>query len=211
MRPPFEIHIPHGRIADIAMFEEALRRFDAINLGDPHRTAFAGEDYPAEYLLAQALCHRVLQLAPDASEPLLLASRSQHLRRWETPRDTYPAGRKGYLDWRADLKRMHADNAAEVLREVGYAPETTSAVRTLNLKEDIKGNPDCQTLEDGLCLVFLQFQYAGIIERHPEGKVLGILRKTAAKMSPAGLEAALALDYTEAGKTLLQKALHGNP
>jgi len=203
----FDLSIPDASIANRERFDEALARFDAINREDPARVDFQGESHPAEYLLAQALCQRVLQLEPGASEPLLLASRSQHLRRWEHPRSKYPEGRAGYLKWRADLKKFHADETAGILHELSYDAELIDAVRELNLKKDIKRNHDCQTLEDGLCLVFLQFQYDDIIAKYPEEKVIGILQKTAAKMSTAGLKAALKLDYTPAGKALMQRAL----
>ncbi|WP_309397821.1 DUF4202 domain-containing protein [Cerasicoccus maritimus] len=205
----FDISIPDSDIANRERFDQAVARFDAINQEDPAEITFEGTIYAAEYLLAQALCYRVVQLAPEASEPLLLASRSQHLRRWERPRSEYPEGRAAYLKWRADLKVFHADESAKVLGELGYEQETIDAVRELNLKKNIKGNADCQTLEDGLCLVFLQFQYDGIVEKYDEAKVISILQKTAKKMSPVGLEAATKLDYSPRGKELLLKALAG--
>lgn len=206
----FEISIPdNSDIANRERFDQALERFDAINREDPAEVTVDGKTFPAEYLYAQALCYRVIQLDSSASEPLLLASRSQHLRRWESPRSNYPEGRAGYLKWRADLKRFHADETAKVLTEFGYNQAIIDAVRELNLKKDLKGNPDCQTLEDGLCLVFLQFQYDGIIAKYPKEKVLDILRKTSAKMSAAGLEAAKQLEYSARGQELLEEALQG--
>lgn len=203
----FAINIPSARISERERFDRALARFDAINREDPARIEFEGESFPAEYLLAQALCYRVLQMNPQASEPLLLASRSQHMRRWEHPRSEYPEGRAGYLKWRADLKKLHADEAANVLTQLGYDRNTLAAVRALNLKQDIKNNSDCQTLEDGLCLVFLQFQYDEIIAKHDEAKVIGILQKTSAKMSQLGINAAMHLDLSPGGRALLEKAL----
>ena len=204
---PFDIEIPLEKVANVDPFEKALLQFDAINRRDPQEISYRGHRYPAEYLLAQALCHHVIALTPSPSEPLLLASRCQHLGRWAHPRKTYPEGRAGYLKWRADLKIYHADQVAEILRDFGYDEATMAAVRSLNLKEDIKKNPDCQTLEDGLCLVFLQFQYDDIVAQHPEEKVIRILKKTAGKMSAAGLEAAGKLNYSTQGKALLHQAL----
>lgn len=203
----FEIRFPNSDIANRERFDQAILRFDAINREDPTQVTVEGKAYPAEYLYAQALCYRVIELDPQASEPLLLASRSQHLRRWEHPRNSFPDGRAGYLKWREQLKQFHAEQAANVLTELGYDLDTVAAVRDLNVKKDIKHNPDCQTLEDGLCLVFLQFQYEAIIAKYPEEKVLGILRKSAAKMSAAGLQAAMKLDYSPRGRGLLLKAL----
>ncbi len=205
----FQISIPDTDIANRERFDQTVARFDAINREDPAQITFEGETHPAEFLLAQALCYRVIQLAPEASEPLLLASRSQHLRRWERPRSEYPEGRAGYLKWRADLKVFHADETAKILEEFGYDAETIEAVRELNLKKNIKRNADCQTLEDGLCLVFLQFQYEGIIAKYEADKVIDILRKSAAKMSEAGLAAAGNLSYSHRGRELLGQALAG--
>lgn len=203
----FKLSMPQGSIGNRERFEEALARFDAINQQDPTRIEYDGASLPTEYLLAQALFYRVLEMKPDASEPLLLASRSQHLKRWEHPRSEYPEGRVGYLKWRADQKVFHAQETAKILADLGYDSWTMDAVRELNLKRSIKGNPDCQTLEDGLCLVFLQFQYDAIAEKYPEEKTIDILRKTAAKMSAEGLEHAKKLDYSPRGLELLMKAL----
>ena len=207
MSIPFDIAINRESLRDADRFDEALRKFDAITREDPKRLEFHGEEHPSEYLLAQALCHHVTGLEQDPSEALLLASRSQHLRRWEHPRTGYPAGRTGYLEWRAGLKLFHAEQAAAILTECGYDQVTLDAVRSLNLKEDIAGNADCQILEDGLCLVFLQFQLDDIMARHPESKVIGILTKTARKMSPVGLAAAGRLHYSEEGQAILAKVL----
>ncbi|MEO1837427.1 MAG: DUF4202 domain-containing protein [Akkermansiaceae bacterium] len=207
MSLPFQFDLPRERITDPDRFDLVLDRFDAINHEDWQRIVYHGQSYPAEYLLAQALCHRVLQLAPQPSEPLLLASRCQHLRRWERPRTSNPDGRKGYLKWRKDLKVFHARIVGKILEEAGYDEDLRSAVKELNLKTHIKDNPDCQTLEDGLCLVFLQFQIEDIIVRYPEATVVGLLKKTAAKMSPTGLAAAQELNYSEAGRNALRQAL----
>ena len=204
---PIGYTIPYEGVSRPLRFDEAISQFDAIGLQDPKTLSYAGESWPAEFLLAQALCQRVIQLNPNASEALLLASRCQHLGRWKRPRHTFPSGRQGYLDWRAQLKTYHADLAAGILRECGYGPRILSTVRSLNLKENIKGCAACQAIEDALCLVFLQFQFDDIIARYPEGKVLAILRKTARKMSPAGLDAAGKMPHSPAASTLLSKLL----
>lgn len=61
------------------------------------------------YFLALKLHDWVMRLKPGASEPLMLASRCQHEGRWEIPRDHYPDGRIGYLTWRKELSRYHAE------------------------------------------------------------------------------------------------------
>lgn len=207
MTSPLALKIPEGSLSDRSRFDRTVAHFDTINCKDPHATVFQEAAYPSEYLLAQALCHWVIALSPEASEPLLLASRCQHLRRWEHPRSSYPEGRAGYLKWRADLKRIHASHVSKILQAYHYDPRTIAAVRSLNLKADLKNSPDCQTLEDGLCLVFLQFQFENIIARYPEEKVVTILQKSARKMSPDGLAAAGALNYSPQAQFLLSQAL----
>ena len=118
-----------------------------------------GVAHPQELLYAERLTDWVLRLNPDASEQLLLAARSQHICRWTIPRHTYEMTRAGYLRWRTDLKQFHAGKSAEILAEVGYEPETIARVRDLNLKKHLGRDPDCQVLEDALCLVTLQFSW----------------------------------------------------
>ena len=98
-----------------------MRRFDEENSRDPHFENIDGVSHPRELIYAQWLTDWVLKLCPGASEELRLAARCQHLCRWKIPRDSYPMTRPGYLKWRADLKRFHADRAGEILREVGLS------------------------------------------------------------------------------------------
>lgn len=188
-------------------FLEALRRFDEANAQDPNRDSESGSEHPREWLYAQRLSAWVLKLAPDASEALRLAARCQHLRRWEIPRDTYPADRPGYLRWRKDLRQFHARHAADILTAVGYEPETINRVRSLNLKENLGKDPELQVLEDALCLVFLEFQFADLAGRSEEAKMVNAVRKSWGKMSPAGHAAALTLTYGDREKAILNLAL----
>ncbi len=166
-----------------------------------------GVGYPLELLYARRLSEWVLKLKPDASEALRLAARCQHLCRWEIPRGRYPEGRTGYLRWRRDLQEFHARKSGEVLREVGYDPDTIARVQGLNLKRDLGSDPDCQVLEDALCLAFLQFQFADLAARTDDRTVLNALRKSWAKMSVRGRSAALDLQYGDRERLLLTRAL----
>lgn len=188
-------------------FTQACKLFDAANERDPNKLTFEGQEYPQELLYSQWLTEWVKTLRPDASEALMLAARCQHIRRWEIPRDSYPIGKVGYLKWREGLKHFHAEKAAEVLQEAGYDEDTIQRVQSLNLKKNIKSDPECQTLEDALCLVFLQYQFDALIEKTSDEKMVSILQKTWKKMSESGHKAALALDYSESGKALIEKAL----
>jgi hypothetical protein len=190
---------------DAKKFEAALLRFDTENSRDPN----SENSQPRELLYAQRLTNWVLKLCPDASEELRLAARSQHICRWEIPRENYPMTRAGYLKWRADLKKFHAQKSGEILRELGYDENIILRVQDLNLKKNFPSDPETQTLEDALCLVFLQFQLADLAAKTADDKTINALQKSWGKMTEAARAEALKLNYGEREKTLLQRALNG--
>jgi hypothetical protein len=192
-----------------AKFEAAIRRFDEENSRDPNLETAGGISHPRELLYAGRLTNWVLRLCPDASEELRLAARCQHICRWEIPRASYPMTRAGYLKWRADLKKFHAHAAGEILREVGYDENVIRRVRELNLKKNFPNDSEARTLEDALCLVFLEFQFADLAAKTAEDKTINALQKSWQKMSEAARTEALKLNYGEREKILLQRALNG--
>jgi len=194
-------------IENQARFDEALRRFDAANAADPNRDLVDGVEHPRELLYARRLTDWVLRLQPDASEALRLAARCQHLCRWESPRSNYPMDRAGYLRWRAELKKFHAAQSGAILREVGYGEELIARVQSLNLKKDLGKDPDCQVLEDALCLVFLQYQLTDLAAKTDDEKVINALRKSWVKMSEQGRAEALKLGYSDRELALIKAAL----
>lgn len=188
-------------------FIAALARFDAENAKDPKSETCDGETHPHEMIYSRWLTGWVLRLNPEASEGLRLAARCQHLCRWEIPRDSYPATRAGYLKWRQVLKGFHADKAAAILREAGYGDDIIQQVRDLNLKKHFPADPECRTLEDALCLLFLERQFTGLAAKATEEKMVTALQKCWAKMTPAAHALALQLSYTAGEKRLLELAL----
>src|SRR4051812_33152443 len=123
-------------MSDISQkFQAAIKRFDAANAQDPDGEAL---------IYAQRMSDWLAKLAPDASEALSLAARSQHIRRWEIPRNGYPMDRAGYHRWRTDLAAFHAKVAGEILKEVGYDPSTVGRVQSLLKKERLKEDPEAQ-------------------------------------------------------------------
>jgi hypothetical protein len=194
---------------DARRFEAALRRFDSENARDPNREMADGISHPRELLYAQRLTDWVLRLCPDASEELRLAARCQHICRWEIPRGSYPMTRPGYLKWRADLKQFHAQKAGEILREIGCDETAVRRVQELNLKKNFPDDPETRVLEDALCLVFLQFQFAGLAAKTDEDKTINALQKSWRKMSEAARAEALKLEFGPREKALLQRVLNG--
>jgi hypothetical protein len=193
---------------DPKRFEDALRRFDEANARDPNYEVVGGISHPRELLYAQRLMKWVLRLCPRASEELRLAARCQHLCRWEIPRASHPMTRAGYLQWRATLKKFHAQKAGEILREAGYAEDVICRVQDLNLKKYFPNDPESRVLEDALCLVFLEFQFAELAARSDDDKMINALRKSWQKMTEAAHAKALRLNFGPREKALLDRALN---
>jgi hypothetical protein len=168
-----------------------------------------GVSHPRELIYAQWLTDWVVKLCPNASEELRLAARCQHLCRWMIPRNSYPMTRPGYLKWREDLKKFHAQRAGEILREIGYPDSTVTRVQDLNLKKNFPDDPEGRVLEDALCLVFLERQLTPLAAKTADDKMITALQKSWKKMTPAAHAEALKLSYGAHEKALIEKALAG--
>lgn len=193
--------------SDPERFAAALRRFDEENSRDPNVETADGAAHPRELIYAQWLTDWVLKLSPAASEPLRLAARCQHLARWLIPRDSYPMTRPGYLQWRADLKKFHAQKAGEILRAADYDDDTIRRVQELNLKKNFPNDPESRVLEDALCLVFLERQLAALAAKSDDAKMINALQKSWKKMTPAAHAEALKLKYDPREQSLIERAL----
>jgi hypothetical protein len=190
-------------------FEKAIELFDAENARDPNQESDAGVPHPRELLYARRLTDWVLKLAPAASESLRLAARCQHICRWMIPRQTYPMTRAGYLRWRNDLKQFHARKSAALLQEAGYGGEIIEKVMDLNLKKNFPAEAESRILEDALCLVFLEFQFADLARKTTADKIINAVQKTWRKMTPAARERALSLPLGAEEMSLVRQALEG--
>ncbi|MEB8328018.1 DUF4202 domain-containing protein [Flavobacteriaceae bacterium KMM 6897] len=187
--------------------QRAFELFDLANEQDPNRELFQGKSYSKEVLYAVRMTEKLNEFAPNASEPLKLTARCQHICRWEISRESYEMNRVGYLKWRQNLKKFHADKASGILKEVGYDQNTIDKVAFLLEKKQLKKNEDTQTLEDVICLVFLEFYFEPFIEKHSEEKLIDILQKTWRKMSNKGHQEALKLPLSDGALALVGKAL----
>ncbi len=188
---------------------KAFALFDQANTQDPNVEVFEGKSYPKELLYAIRMTDRLDTFEPEASEPLRLTARCQHICRWEIPRESYPMDRPGYLKWRQDLKKFHAEKAGQILREVGYSREIIEKVAFLLEKKQLKKNPETQTLEDVICLVFLEFYFEAFAKKYEEDKLVDILQKTWRKMSERGQATALKLPLSPNALDLIGKAMQG--
>jgi hypothetical protein len=171
----------------------AFATFDAFNADDPNRLQVDGQSVPKELHSARRMTAWLDKIAPGASPALQLAARAQHIGRWTSPRSGYPMDKTGYYKWRRALYAFHAETAGKLLTDAGFDAATVARVGELLRKENLKTDPEMQTLEDVACLVFLEIFYTDFSRKHDDDKVIDILRKTWKKMSPAGHAAALDL------------------
>jgi hypothetical protein len=194
-------------VTDRGPFGQAILAIDEANADDPHSIEVRGEVRPKELAHADLMTEWVARLDPDATEAQLLAARAHHLRRWSLPRAEYPEGRAGYLRWRTALRKQHAADVARLLEGVGYDAETVERVRAIVNKEHLGTDPAVQTHEDALCLVFLETQLAETADRLGDDKIVEVIRKTVAKMSPQALALVDELPLRDGDRVLVGRAL----
>jgi len=190
-----------------AKLNKAFSLFDKANANDPNKEIVDEKPIAKELIYGQRMTQTLDSFISDTSEALQLAARAQHICRWEIPRDSYPMDRVGYLKWREELKKFHAQKASEILQETGYDQETIDRVSFLIQKKKLKKDDDTQILEDVICLVFLEYYYPEFYQKHTPEKVIDILQKTWRKMSEKGHQAALKLSYPEKGLDLIKQAI----
>ena len=190
---------------------KVLASIDAANAKDPNAVEIGGIRRPAEAVYGERMSRALARLCSDASEHLQIAARGQHIERWTHPRSSYPMTREGYLRWRTGLKAYHAERLGALMADAGYAASDIDRVRGLIRKQRLKSDAEAQMLEDVVCVVFLQDYFADFASKHDDDKIIGILRKTWAKMSPVGHAAALALDLPAAARAAIERALAAPP
>ncbi|TCI84895.1 DUF4202 domain-containing protein [Tenacibaculum sp. M341] len=188
-------------------FEAAIALIDNENAKDPNIQEAHGITFPKELLYSQRMTRKLLQFKPNASRALQIAARAQHICRWSIPRDSYPMDRVGYLKWREELKKSHAKITSEILEKIGYDEVFVKRVASLILKKQLKKNEESQTLEDIICLVFLDFYFEEFAQKHTDEKVIDILKKTMKKMSEEGKQEAMKIQFSEKSLSLIQQAI----
>lgn len=182
-----------------------FERIDAINAKDPNRH----DDGTAKALLYGQRMSDCLQafVQEPASHCLQIAVRAQHIQRWHLARVDFPAGRQGYLSWRRELAKHHAKLCTDIMAELAYSEADQERSSQLLRKQKLKQDPECQTLEDVACLVFLEFYFVDFARSHSDEKIISIVKKTWAKMSEDGHTQAMKIPYDEQTLGLIQQAL----
>ena len=90
---------------------------------------------------------------------------------------------------------------------MGYDDDTIRRVQELNLKKNFPNDPESRVLEDALCLVFLERQFAALAAKSDDTKMINALQKSWKKMTPAAHAEALKLKYGERERSLIERAL----
>jgi len=188
-------------------FQNASAWIDAENALDPNNEIYQSNSYPKELLYSNRMYERLMDFYPNASEEVQIASKAQHICRWKMPRESYPLDRVGYLKWREELKKFHAQTTAKILEKAGYTPVFIDRVSFLIEKKLLKKDAETQLLEDVICLVFLEYYFDAFVQKHDREKMKNIILKTWNKMSENGHQEALKINFSENNLQLLSEAL----
>jgi hypothetical protein len=190
----------------------AFARIDAANADDPNRPEINGVARPYAVFYGERMTSWLDRLVPEASDPLKIAVRAQHIRRFDVARSAYPMDKPGYFAWRNALKDHHATLTAGIMADVGYDEDDIARMRSIIRKERLKRDAEAQALEDCACLVFLENEFMPFAERHTDDKIVDIVAKTWVKMSDAGHAEAVAMlpALPERLQTLVLKAVKGD-
>jgi hypothetical protein len=188
-------------------FQNASKCIDAENAQDPNQEIYQSVTYPKELLYSNRMYERLMDFYPNASETVQIASKAQHICRWKIARESYPMDRVGYLRWREDLKKFHAQTTATILEKAGYPEEFIARVSFLIEKKLLKKDVETQLLEDVICLVFLEYYLDPFVHKHDREKMKNIILKTWNKMSETGHQEALKINYSTTNLELIKEAL----
>lgn len=195
----------------ISKLEKTLNAIDSINQEDPNTTIIDDKAQPKELVYGLYMTECLSQYWPQANEFLQIAVRAQHIKRWHLKRSEFPEGKQGYLTWRKELGKFHAQTTKALMLDNGYSEEEAEKTACIIRKEKLKRNPDSQTLEDVACLVFLQYYFDEFAAKYTkadnEAKIIRIVQLTWKKMSERGHEIALSLTLPDHLATLVNKAL----
>ena len=188
-------------------FQNASVWIDAENAQDPNSEIYQSKSFPKELLYSNRMYERLMNFYPNASEEIQIASKAQHICRWKMPRESYAMDRVGYLKWREELKKFHAQTTAIILEKAGYSPAFIDRVSFLIEKKLLKKDSETQLLEDVICLVFLEFYFDAFVQKHDREKMKNIILKTWNKMSENGHQEALKINFSDENLQLIKDSL----
>lgn len=183
--------------------DELLAAIDDDNADDPNRFG----DRPLAQAQGRMADAWVTRLDPAASDALRIAARAHHLRRWTLPRSDYPDGRDGYLRWRRHQKKAHAERLTTLLGDRGVDDAIIERAAAIVQKRGLGRDADVQTFEDAVCLTFIETQFLETADKlGDDEKMVEVVAKTLAKMSPAGHAAAATIALDERSAEIIRRA-----
>lgn len=186
---------------------QVIEEIDKINSEDPNIDQVDGKSYPKELLYSKRMSERLTSFVNSPSPELQIAARAHHIKRWISPRSNYPMDRAGYLQWRKELYKIHADITTGILNKFNVPEDSINKIRTLILKTEVNNDSDSQALEDIACLVFVEHYLEDFAAKHDDEKVVSIIQKTTKKMSEKAKSEALKINVSMKIKMLAMKAL----
>ncbi len=187
--------------------KKAIQQLSAAHLQDPNMETWNNEIYPAEWLYIQRITEKLETFEPDASIELIIAANCQHLYRWEIERNSFPEGRIGYHKWRNYLSEYQAMKARGIILNAGFDSDFADLVKIIVKKENIFSNAEAQTLEDVVCLVFMEYYLDEFVQEKSELNMSTIILKTWNKMSEKGHQEAMKIKFSDATLPVIKKAL----
>ena len=193
--------------SDPALVASILDAVDRANAEGPESVTVDGITRPKEVVHAERMTYWLPVLDPDPTAAQRIAARAHHFRRWAVSRVDYPEGRAGYLRWRRDQKARHVREVGDLLKGLGADDDLVARVGVIVAKDGLGQDIEVQTHEDALCLVFLEQQFADLATQLGDERMVEVLRRTAAKMSPAALSLASDLAMSPQVRVLLERAL----
>lgn len=191
----------------LSSFENVLAQLTVAHQKDPNRETWNNEVFPAEWLYIRRITERLKSFSPEASTELIIAANCQHLCRWEIERTSFPEGRIGYYQWRNYLSDYQFQKAREIILGAGFGAEFADRVKLIVKKENIFTNPEAQTLEDVVCLVFMEFYLDDFIRAKSELNMATVILKTWNKMSEKGHQEALKIQFSDETLPVIKRVL----
>lgn len=186
--------------------------FDAIdraNALDPNLVPWEGSLHPRAQLQGVLASYWLSKLAASPAMAVQIAARGHHLERWVIPRDSYPDGRAGYLRWRAQLKKHHAEALQRVLTPLGAEADMLARAQELVQRIGLGSDPEAQLIEDVACLVFIETDFEALSARLDHGKLVNAVQKTVKKMSAHSIALSRETRLSASARAALADALGG--
>lgn len=167
-------------------FDKAVAAICALHHEDRQFETHQGKQVPAEWVYALRMQAALNDYVPGASFALQLAAQCHHLKRWEVARTQFAMNKSGYFMWRQTVLAHQIKLATQALLEAGVEQTECDGVCHILQSKHRNILHEAQLLEDVACAVFVRDYLEPFAAKHPEEKVVDIIRKTLQKVSDPG-------------------------